>query len=714
MFDGAAVRSEMASILASPAFANSPRMCRFLKFVVEETLAGKGDRIKEYAIAVEVFDKKPDYDPKTDSTVRTEASKLRARLDRYYETQGKDDALLIAIPKGTYVPVFSGRPVQPDVGAKTIAGRGWWISLAAGSLILLSSITWFVARRSATRTPYFTPIPLTSYPGQELEPSFSPDGNAVAFMWNRGNGNNFDIYVKQIGGADKPLQITSDPAKEFSPAWSPDGRFIAFGRLLGGTKCGIFVVPALGGPEQKIAETRAPSDFWPHPFIAWSPDSKWLVTADSDNPGEVFGPTGYTPASLFLLSIQTGERRKLLSHPSGSIVDGGPSFAPGGRMLAFLRVSGQLGEIYLVRLSAGLVPEVEPRRLTSLNRFITSTSWTADGKELVFASGGMESTRLWRVAANGGGAPRPLGIDGNHPTISHQGHLAWSQISSDTNIWGADLSGPGLRTGTPRPLIASTRADLNPQFSPDGKRIVFCSDRGGSMEIWVSDKDGSNAMQLTSMGAVITGSPRWSPDGTRIVFDSNKEGQFELYAISASGGAPQRLTNNPAADGVGSWSHDGRWIYFMSNRSGVRSIWKMPATGGDAVQVTKHRGHVALESPDGKFVYFSERAGEGERNGTGGLWRLPVSGGDETPVLPSVTFLNFAVVNDGIYFIPRADQERRYSIEFFSFRTRKSWRVLTLSGGVSNGLSVSPDGRTLVYSQKDETKSDLMLIENFR
>ena len=83
MFDGAAVRSEMASILASPAFANSPRMCRFLKFVVEETLAGKGDRIKEYAIAVEVFDQKHDYDPKTDSTVRTEASKLRARLDRY-------------------------------------------------------------------------------------------------------------------------------------------------------------------------------------------------------------------------------------------------------------------------------------------------------------------------------------------------------------------------------------------------------------------------------------------------------------------------------------------------------------------------------------------------------------------------------------------------------------------------------------------------------
>ena len=234
------------------------------------------------------------------------------------------------------------------------------------------------------------------------------------------------------------------------------------------------------------------------------------------------------------------------------------------------------------------------------------------------------------------------------------------------------------------------------------------------MEIWISNKDGSNAMQLTSMGAAITGSPRWSPDGARIVYDSNKEGQFELYAINAMGGAPQRLTNDPATDGVGSWSRDGRWIYFMSNRSGERHIWKIPAAGGEPVQVTRHGGHVAFESPDGRFIYFSERGGEGERNGMGGLWRVPVDGGEETPVLPSVTFLNFAVANEGIYFIPRADAEGRYAIQFFSLAALRSWPVLPLSGTVSNGLSISPDGRTLLYAQTDEQKSELMLVENFR
>lgn len=234
------------------------------------------------------------------------------------------------------------------------------------------------------------------------------------------------------------------------------------------------------------------------------------------------------------------------------------------------------------------------------------------------------------------------------------------------------------------------------------------------MEIWVANIDGSSAMQLTAMQASNTGSPRWSPDGTRIVFESTKEGQSELYVMSTTGGEPRRLTNDPAADGVGSWSRDGRWIYFMSNRGGTRHIWKMPAEGGTAVQVTSRSGHVAFESPDGNYIYFSERAGEGERNGMSSLWRMPARGGEETRVLPSVTFLNFAVAKEGIYFIPRADGEGHYWINFLSFSTLRSWPVVQLTGQVSNGLSVSPDGRMLLYAQTEQPTSDLMLVHNFR
>jgi hypothetical protein len=102
--DDAAVRAQLGKILSSPVFVNSPRMSRFLRFVVETTLDGNGERIKEYVIAIEVFEKADDYDPQADSTVRTEASKLRSRLTRYYETEGRDDLIAITIPKGSYVP----------------------------------------------------------------------------------------------------------------------------------------------------------------------------------------------------------------------------------------------------------------------------------------------------------------------------------------------------------------------------------------------------------------------------------------------------------------------------------------------------------------------------------------------------------------------------------------------------------------------------------
>jgi Tol biopolymer transport system component len=363
------------------------------------------------------------------------------------------------------------------------------------------------------------------------------------------------------------------------------------------------------------------------------------------------------------------------------------------------------------------MPRGEPQRLTSLNQYVSSVAWTPDGTELILASGQWGSSRLSRLRIAGMERPRALEFTltgTNHPAMSRQGHLVYSEISSDVNIWRANLSSPGRAADSPAPAIVSTRKDFNPQFSPDGKRVVFCSDRAGNLEIWVSNVDGSNAMQLTSMRASNIGSPRWSADGTRIVFESTKEGQNELYVINATGGEPRRLTNDPASDSVGSWSRDGRWIYFMSNRSGTRHIWKMPAEGGSAVQVTRHTGHVAIESPDGKSVYFSERAGEGERNGMGGLWRIPVDGGEETQVLPSVTFLNFAIAKEGIYFIPRADGEGHYSIHFFSFSALKSWPVLQLAGQASIGLSVSPDGRMLLYAQREEPTSDLMLVQYFR
>src|SRR5437867_8631491 len=100
------VREHLAALLRSNAFAHVDRLKRFLRYVVEETIAGRGENLKEYSIGVEVFDREASFDPRTDPIVRVQARRLRARLTRYYEEEGRHEQIRIELPKGSYAPVF--------------------------------------------------------------------------------------------------------------------------------------------------------------------------------------------------------------------------------------------------------------------------------------------------------------------------------------------------------------------------------------------------------------------------------------------------------------------------------------------------------------------------------------------------------------------------------------------------------------------------------
>jgi Tol biopolymer transport system component len=276
------------------------------------------------------------------------------------------------------------------------------------------------------------------------------------------------------------------------------------------------------------------------------------------------------------------------------------------------------------------------------------------------------------------------------------------------NIWRVETSGPGVPTSLPPILaISSTRTDWSTQFSPDGRRVAFESDRSGQFEIWLADPDGSNAVQLTSMDAPASGDPRWSPDGQTIAFNSNLEGQQEIYLIPAGDGKPRRLTSHPANDQLPSFSRDGNWIYFGSNRTGQDQIWKIPASGGEAAQVTHNGGYVAFEAPDGASVYYTQTP-----YAPSALWRLPTSGGQPVKVLEGVVWRAFVILERGIYYINRLSGEAR--LQFFDFATGRSTTVARNLGDVRSGLTATPDGRTILYSRVDSSVDDLMLVENFR
>src|SRR5439155_9559166 len=212
--------------------------------------------------------------------------------------------------------------------------------------------------------------------------------------------------------------------------------------------------------------------------------------------------------------------------------------------------------------------------------------------------------------------------------ISRRGNrLAYVQWSGDYNIYRIEVSDSTRSGHLPIKLTPSTRLDYSPQYSPDGKRIVFQSDRSGSQEIWICDSDGSKYVQVTTLGKW-AGTPRWSPDGQQIAFDLHTEGRGDIYVISAEGGLPRSLVTGDSDDTEPSWSRDGRWIYFASNRTRERQVWKVPSEGGEPVQVTKQGGGLAFESPDGKYLYYVKDAP--------GIWRVLVDGGEEVQVFDSI------------------------------------------------------------------------------
>jgi Tol biopolymer transport system component len=264
-----------------------------------------------------------------------------------------------------------------------------------------------------------------------------------------------------------------------------------------------------------------------------------------------------------------------------------------------------------------------------------------------------------------------------------------------------------------RQLIASTLEENGPQYSPDGKRIVFASRRSGSFEIWICDADGRNPRQLTNIGGALTGTPRWSPDSRQIVFDSWLGGNAAIYIINADGGVARRLTSHADEDITPSWSRDGRWIYFGCTRSGSMQIWRVPAEGGAATQITRHGGFEGFESTDGQYFYYAKG------RAMPGIWRVPVGGGEETLVVDhhqAGLWRYWAVTDKGIYFAT-AEMPSHPLIEFFNFETQKITTIAKLNKPLFKtdpGLAVSPDEKSLLVVQIDQKGSDIMLMENFR
>jgi Tol biopolymer transport system component/predicted Ser/Thr protein kinase len=574
--------------------------------------------------------------------------------------------------------------------------RIWMVLGTLAVLSLVAALYYFIfARHFATPLPPMKTVAFTSYPGYAGKPAFSPEGNSIAFVWNGDHGDNFDVYVKLVD-AGSPLRLTNDPAVESDPAWSPDSRYIAFSRSVhdGSSFC---IIPSLGGSERKIADVKSSGQ-----GIDWSPDGKTLVVSASESSGE--------PNCILLISVETGQKQRLSSPDINGQGDYGPKFSPNGKLVSFAKsLSSGVVELYTIPTSGG-----KEKRLTFDNLFVGSNAWTRDGQEIVFSSNRAGNTTLWRIPSEGG-SPVPVTGSGENVegvAIGRKGNnLAYSRLTEKTDIWRLSLGMSPSERKPPTELISSRQKQIGPQYSDDGEHIAFVSDRSGSFEIWACNRDGTNPVQLTFFGGPQVGCPRWSPDGRLMVFDSREKGNGNIYVMNSNGGSPRQLTSGKFENNVPSWSKDGRSIYFSSNRTGTFQVWKMPAEGGEETQVTTKGGFVAFESFDGKYLYYAQKNINSE------ILRLPLTGGAEESVdkdLSGLLWCMWKLTDKGIYFI-KPDTTQKGHVYLYNFSTRHTNQIAITEKVIYaySGVDVSPDGRSLLYTQVDQIESDIMLIQHF-
>ena len=525
------------------------------------------------------------------------------------------------------------------------------------------------------------------------DPSFSPQGDQIAFRSFEGPSGQAGIYVSRLNDG-KQIQLTESP-EDCCPTWSPDGRAIAFTRTSGAIQT-IYEVASAGGPPRVL---RSAHHNYGHGETDWSPDGQTIAfSGNSPNGG----------AQIFALSVHALDVRPL-TEPQIGEMDWGPAYSPDGGKMAFVRARTDTGaEDLFVADSDGK----NVHRLTYANaRIISPPTWTADSKTIVYASNQGDETRLWRIPASGGGAEvvAEAGVLSWHPSISRAGnHLVYQhqQTLGTSSIWQLDVTHPEAR-GARKLVVSSTGRNEGPQISPNGKKLAFMSDRSGSMEIWISDADGSYPLNLTALGGC--GSPRWSPDSQSIAFDSVHSGRAAIYVAGMNGGKPRALVEDDAENTVPGWSHDGQSIYFASTRSGQDEVWKIPADGGQAVQLTHNGGFAPRESSDGKFIYYAKHRGAHPQ-----IWQVAVGGGPETllsPLIRPAMWASMAVTEKGIYFLDDTI-ERLPMVEYYDFATRQVQTLFPLSGD-SFWLNASADGKALWYEQDLREETTIMVRKNF-
>lgn len=590
------------------------------------------------------------------------------------------------------VEPLTAPPRRPRTFGLALAGVA---VLAAVGLVMLA--VW-LPRSERLELPSI--VPLSRLGGKQYQPAVSPDGATVAFLWQKEIAELPRIWIQDLNQST-PRPLTDQEGEYSSPAWSPDGRSIACLRFR--QNAGELVVITLAGGGERVLGEVLPTRFGlPHRHLDWSPDGEWIALDDA--------PTLNNALAIYLVNLRTGARTRV-TRPADTILgDVAPRFSPDGSLISFIRVPHRVSqELRVVPRQGG--PET---LIDGSSHEISDQAWLPGPPMLAFASNRSGVFRIWKTRPEVPRSPRDVvgtEVYGEFPIqfapLAGGSGLVYSVVHTDRHIWRYDLSAQTQPGKAWTRLIASPGQNASPQYSPDGSRICFRSDRTGIEELWVARADGSGAYPITS-GSNAPSVPRWAPDGRSLVFNvasrqimvaTERDGKWGVRALHLEGVHPV-------------YSPDGRWIYAGTDNA----ILRYPAEGGAPTSVAPVRGISFGVSPDGGSLYFV-RAPADTR-----LWRWDLAGAKLTQVLDGlVPYCGscWAAAPDGIYFLGSQSNSRNQQALFFhDFRSSRNRIVAPypepiLSFG-AGPFSLSPDRRFLLTVRLDPSTTDLLRVDHFR
>jgi Tol biopolymer transport system component/DNA-binding winged helix-turn-helix (wHTH) protein len=563
------------------------------------------------------------------------------------------------------------------------------VVLALAALVAVVALT----RRPADSTEaHVRFMPLTSEPGNEVDPAMSASGR-LAYV-ARGDDGRAHVFTKVSADAS-PVQVTRGEAREYAPIWSPDENQIAFVRIdaTDSKNCAIWIAAADGREARSLTPCATDDEF----KMSWSPDGKLVAVTAGAN-------TVRSPSHIEIVDVSSGARRALTAPPPAHSGDWAPAFSPDGREVAFVRtISGAITDIYVAPVDTGVGESgIEPpRRVTTDNADVLGVDWEPDGRHLVFSSDRAGGIGLWRIPVTGG-QPTLLAGGGaklKHPSVARRtGAMAYEDWQYEINLREQSSSdAAGAEPVSP----TSDRWNFHPQISPDGARLAFQSTRSGQYELWLSDRNGGNARPLTR-SAVYKSPARWSPNSRHLTFTTRNDGRSDVWILDVENGDAKTLVRDSTSAVAPSWSHDGRSLYFGSLRTGEWQIWNIDIESGRVRRVTTDGGYAALESADGNSLFIS-------RLDRLGLWMRPLAGGAETLAAEQIAaeqWPNWGLFDGGIYFVSWPDDGDPQLMVAASPHTQPQ-RLARLPEFAWSGIAMSRDGSRVIYAHADRRNSNI-------